>query len=91
MSVRASTLLRRAHLLGRHVERRADAPRWRLRERMRPRRLADAGLRDAEVEHLHERRAVGARASRKRFAGLRSRWMMPSACASAIASQAWST
>ena len=28
---------------------------------------------------------------RKRFPGFRSRWMIPSACAAAIASQAWRT
>ena len=55
----------------------------RLRERRRSAPVGD--LRDAEVEHLHERRCRRAVASRNRFAGLRSRCTMPSACASASA------
>ena len=54
----------------------------------RPVLRAVAGhLRDAEVEHLDDGLAVG-RLARNRFAGLRSRCTMPSACASATASHA---
>ena len=74
-------LLRAAQLLGRHVERRAEhrGRRRQLAGRHVERRAARR-LRDAEVEHLDDGAPVRTRA-RKRFAGFRSRWTMPCACA----------
>ena len=83
MSVRASTSFADAHLLGRHVERRAhDRPSCCVSSSCR--RRAVEHLRDAEVEHLHAAASRPRARVRKRFAGLRSRWTMPSACASAM-------
>ena len=72
-------------LLGREVVRRSDHRRrcWSASRACVDRVVA---LRDAEVEHLGERRAR-VPAARKMFCGLRSRWVMPASCAAATAEQ----
>ena len=91
MSVRASTRLRRRDLLGRHVERRAEQrPTSVVMSVPRPRRTRPVVFEIPKSRTLTRASRPGA-GRRKRFAGLRSRWTMPSACASASASHAWST
>ena len=62
-------------LLGRHVERRADAARH-----VPERRGTGDELRDAEIEHLDARRRRRSRSQRKRFSGLRSRCTIDARC-----------
>ena len=77
---------RRAHLLGRHVERRAEH-RARLREADAAAAAVASALEMPKSSTLISRAPPTVRA-RNRFSGLRSRWTMPAACASATASHA---